>query len=197
MKRQHLLLLVVILVVACAPRTGKWQKVVEVKTTSNEFRVQKLGILPFRCSDSSVGDLVADSVAAHLLDGDFIVIERTYLSAIVQEQGLSLTGLTKTTDYSKIGHLADVDFLVVGSVGVLELTSTGGWGGLWGGFFKASSFSYINNASARVVDVSTGQVVISCLYTLPGGAGNDDWLDPNVVGEALAGAIQDTLEKKN
>lgn len=193
MKRQHLLLLVVMLVVACAPRTGKWQKVVKVKTTSKEFRVQKLGILPFRSSDSSVGDLVADSVAANLLDGDFIVVERTYLSAIVQEQGLSITGLTETTDYSKIGHLADVDFLVVGSVGVLELKSVGGWGG----FFKASSFSYINNASARVVDVYTGQVVISCFYTLPGGAGNDDWLDPNVVGEALAGAIKDTLEKKN
>jgi curli biogenesis system outer membrane secretion channel CsgG len=190
MKRQHLLLLVVMLIVACAPSPGKWQKVVKVTTISKEFRVQRLGILPFRCSDSSVGDLVADSVAANLLDSDLIVVERTFLTAIVQEQGLSLTGLTETTDYSKIGHLADVDFLVFGSVGVLEFKSAAGWMGIT----KAKSFSYIDSASARIVDVSTGQVVISCSYRLPGGAGNSDWLDPNVVGEALAGAIKDALE---
>lgn len=193
MNRQHLLLLVVMLVVACAPRPGQWQKVVDVKTTSKEFRVQKLGILPFRCSDSSVGDLVADSVAANLLDGNFLVIERTYLADIVKEQGLSLTGLTQKTDYTKIGHLADVDFLVVGSVGVLEINSYRGYGGI---YTTGKSFSYINNASARIVDVYTGQVVVSCFYKLPGGAGNSDWLDPNVVGEALAEAIEDALEKK-
>ena len=191
MNRQHLLLLlVVMLVFACAPRPGQWQEVVDVKTTSKEFRVQKLGILPFRCSDSSVGGLVADSVAANLLDGNFMVIERTYIDDIVKEQGLSLT---QNSDYTKIGHLADVDFLVVGSVGILEVTSHVGYLGL---FSTGKSFSYIDNATARIVDVYTGQVVVSCFYKLPDGAGNSDWLDPNVVGEALAEAIEDALEKK-
>jgi curli biogenesis system outer membrane secretion channel CsgG len=194
MKRQHLLLLVVMLIVACAPRPGKWQKVVKVKTTSKEFRVQRLGILPFRSSDSSVGDLVADSVAANLLDSDLIVVERAFLTAIVQEQGLSITGLTETTDYSKIGHLADVDFLVLGSVRVLEALSFGEFMG----FSKISFLPYIDNAAARIVDASTGQVVISCFYKIPDGAvGNRHWLDPNLVGKALAGAIMDALDKKN
>ena len=122
-----------------------------------------------------------------------MVIERTYLADIVKEQGLSLTGLTQNTDYTKIGHLADVDFLVVGSVGILEINSYRGYGGI---FTTGKSFSYINNASARIVDVYTGQVMVSCFYKLPGGAGNSDWLDPNVVGEALAEAIEDALEKK-
>ena len=87
-------LVILILIIGCAPRPGQWQKVVEVETTAREFTVEKLGTLSFRCADPSVGDVVADSVAANLLDSSFMVIERTYLAEIVREQGLSLTGLT-------------------------------------------------------------------------------------------------------
>jgi len=192
MNRKHLLLFAVMLAVACAPRPGQWQKVVKVETTAREFEVKKLGILPFRCADPSVGDLVADSVAANLLDSNFMVIERTYLTDIVREQGLSLNGLTERSDYRKIGHLADADFFVVGTVGLMQGVSYRGYGK----FSKGGSYSYINSASARVISVYTGQVVVSCAYTLPGGPGNDIWTNPSVVGEALAEAIQHSLEKK-
>jgi hypothetical protein len=191
MHRKYLLLFIVILLVACAPRASQWQKVIEVKTTQREFSVEKLGILPFRCTDPSVGDLVADSVTANLLDSNFVVIERTYLAEIVGEQGLSLTGLTDSSDYRKIGHLVDVDFFVVGTVGLMQGVAYRGFGQ----FSRGGSYSFINSASARVINVRTGQVVITCSYTLPGGAGNDIWTNPSVVGGALAEAIKHSLKK--
>lgn len=178
-------LVMLILLIGCAPRPGQWQKVVEVETTAREFRVEKLGILSFRCADPSVGDVVADSVATNLLDSSFMVIERTYLAEIVREQGLSITGLTEMSDYRKIGHLVDVDFLLVGSVGLMQYVR---------GFQR---LSYINSASARVVDVNTGQVVISVSYKTPRGAGKGHWANPSVVGEAIGEAIQQELEKSN
>jgi hypothetical protein len=181
----------VILLATCAPRPSQWQKVIEVKTTQREFRVEKLGILSFRCTDPSFGDLVADSVAANLLDSNFMVIERTYLVDIVGEQGLSLTGLTEGNDYRKMGQLVDVDFFVVGTVGLIKGYRPSGE------FSRGGSYSYISSASARVINVHTGQVVITCVYTLPGGPGNDIWNNPNVVGGALAEAIKHSLKKSS
>lgn len=192
-RKKYCLMVVLALLVTCAPRPDEWRRVVTVQTTASQFRVGKLGILPFRCNNSVVGNMVADSAAANLLDAPLVVIERTYLVEILQEQELSLTGLTETTDYRRIGRLADVDFLLIGTVGIQEGIAYRGFGK----FGSADYYSFISNASARIVSVETGQVLVSCSYQIPRGAGSKKhWTQPVVVGKTIAQALKEALEKK-
>jgi hypothetical protein len=187
-RKNYGLMVVLALLVACAPGPDDWREVITIQTTGSPFRVGKLGILPFSCNNPVVGDMVADSVAANLLDSPFAVIERAYLVALLQEQALSITGFTETSDYRKIGNLANVDFLLVGTVGLLEGVSY-----RWG---KASKYSFVTDASARIVSVETGQILVSCSYQIPSGGGSKYWMQPTVVGKTIALALKEALEKK-
>jgi hypothetical protein len=169
-----------ILIVGCAPKPGQWRRAVEVHSTATKYRVGKIGILPFRSNKTSAGDQVADFLAARLLESNLVVIERTYLTTILQEQALSLTGLSETDDYRKIGHLADVEFLVAGTLGL----------------FEGVAYTFILNATARIIDVETGQVVAIFFYKVPRGPGSEHWAKPEAVGMLLAEAIKHEFQKK-
>ena len=190
--KQYSFMIGLSLMVACAPRPSEWKQVVNIQSAENGPRVGKLGIPAFRCSNPEVGTMVADSVASNLVGTNLTIVERGYLAEILREQGLTLTGLTETSDYRRIGHLMNVDFLLVGTLGLLEGVAYRGFGK----FSSLRSYSYVSNASARIVHVDTGRVVVSCVYRIPSGAGSDYWTDPAVVGKTIGEALKEALEKK-
>ena len=144
------------------------------------FSGTRIGITTFACADPAFGNAVADSFANEALSSGCRIVERSALSNLLQEQGIQAAGLTETLDASRIGALANVDYLVLGSVSVNSRFVVGKT--RWN---YTGTFQFVASASARVVDVKTGEVVRSVTYQPGRGAG---WHQPNVIGSELAKA---------
>ena len=90
-------------------------------TPSCKIAGKALGVLPFYSDIQSVGLVVSDTVGANLIDSGCKVIERSYLTSILEEHGLSQAGITESIDYRKIGKITSVDYLLVGNVEAKDL----------------------------------------------------------------------------
>lgn len=134
----------------------------------------KLGILAFQSIVPSIGIAVSDVVGTELMDSPFSIIERAYLAQILQEQGFAVSGITETSNFKQIGALSGVDYLLVGNVAV-----------------RSARWQRITSSTARVIDVKTGEVLISATYTPP----KRGWAAPNYMGESLAEAIKREVAK--
>lgn len=124
----------------------------------------RLGILPFSSNIPEVGYVVSDTIGAYLLDSGVDVVERTYLAGILEEQNVSYIEID-LPDYKKIGEAARVDFLLVGNV----------------------AFS---SASARVIDATTGDVLMISIFQPNKVSGSASAVD---IGESLAKSINKEL----
>ena len=129
----------------------------------------RLGILPFQSVVPSIGVAVSDIIAANLLDSPFTIVERTQLSRILQEHQLSVSGITADADYARIGQLSNIDYLLVGHVAV-----------------RSPRWQRITGATARVIDVTNGELLITATYTPP----KRGWAAPIYMAESLAAAIK-------
>ena len=129
----------------------------------------KLGILAFQSVVPSIGLAVSDVIGTNLVDSPFTIVEREYLARILQEQGLAATGVTESTNYQKIGQLSGIDYLLVGNVAV-----------------RSARWQRITGATARLISVENGEVLISATYTPP----KRGWAAPKYMGESLAEAIK-------
>ncbi len=126
----------------------------------------KIAVLPFSSTTREVEFLASDLVSQNLIKNGFRIVDRSYLQNILQEQEVSLTGLTKDTSLQKIGKLVEADYLLVGTVRVETKVESSGVA------FKKLSFSgveqkeFISGMSIRVLSVETGEVVIGSPYAL-------------------------------
>lgn len=134
---------------SCVPITKSYSK---PNLPNLNIEGRRLGILPFYCEAASIGNTVSDSIGANLLDTGFIVIERTYLTNILEEQGLVLSGATETVDYGKIGKLSNVDYLLVGTVTAEQREKYSRFGG--------GRYIDVLDATARIVNVATGEIIL-------------------------------------
>jgi curli biogenesis system outer membrane secretion channel CsgG len=146
------------LVIACASPAPPNPK--SYSTPSFKIAGKALGVLPFYSDIPSVGFLVSDTVGANLIDSGCKVIERSYLASILEEHGLSQTGITESIDYRKIGKITSVDYLLVGNVEVKERSNFL----MLGKFASGEQYTEISGATARIVDVTTGQVFIAVTW---------------------------------
>lgn len=158
-----------LLLIACTPNVT-----VHSKPETN-IQGGKLGILPFQCLSPEIGVAVSDVTGANLLGSPFSVIERSYLTQILQEQGLSVTGITENPNLNEIGNLSGVDYLLVGNVTIMSMRRR-----------------WILEATVRLVDVKTGEVVLAILYKPTDG----DHMLPQPTGEAIANAIRNEAMKQ-
>jgi curli biogenesis system outer membrane secretion channel CsgG len=144
-----------------------------------------LGILPLHASYPESGAAISDAIGTNLISSKMRIIERTYLTNILEEQGLSLSGATETVKYDKIGKITNVGYLLVGNATTMERTTVSGLK------FNRSQNEYlcITSVTARIVDVSTGEIVVSCDYTVP----KNKWAWPNLIGEDIAKALLDEI----
>jgi curli biogenesis system outer membrane secretion channel CsgG len=138
--------------------------------------------LPFYSTVPETGAIISDTIGNNLMGLGVNIIERTYLNSLLQEQGFSISDKTENIDFTKIGKIINVNYLLLGTVEVSERPYSRGFGA----FRKSGTFSYIPSVSARIVNVSTGEVLISCSYSVP----KKLWSQPVKIGENIATAIK-------
>ena len=109
MKRQHIGMLVAL---------------VAVFVTGAAVQAQerpRVAVMPFDNRTDwwaeSMGEVAADMIVTRLVNsGEFTVIERERLEAILEEQGFQLSGQVNPDDVVEIGRLAGVMYMITGSV---------------------------------------------------------------------------------
>jgi hypothetical protein len=145
-----------------------------------------LGVLPFNSEKPKIGNIVSDSAASNLIGCQFKIIERSYLEKAVEERGFALANLIAKEDYRKIGLMTGVDYLLVGDVPVTPRIIYG--------VFRGGTYDYISGANARILDVYTGEAVVSCNYTV--GTPYRKWSNPFVIGESIGKSLRKELDKQ-
>ena len=90
----------------------------------------------------------------------FQVYERIELQGLVDEQSLGMTGLISEDSAVEVGNMSGVEYKIFGALTNLSAKEdTLGLGDLLGGLV-GSQASVVANVSIRVVEVSTGRVVL-------------------------------------
>lgn len=80
--------------------------------------VQTVAVIPFEAKpgvDANVANEAESAFSRALLDLGYILVERSKLDKILEEQRLSLTGLTES-DAIKVGNLAGAQAILIGTV---------------------------------------------------------------------------------
>ncbi|MBB5056611.1 curli biogenesis system outer membrane secretion channel CsgG [Granulicella aggregans] len=114
----------------------------------------------------SMGDLIINKLNA---DGKFILIERSALDKIIKEQNLSNSDRSDQNTAVKLGKIAGVDGIIIGSVsqysGETQTTTTpGGHIGLVPiPGTKNSIYTVTVGVTARLIDTTTGTIVGTAL----------------------------------
>jgi hypothetical protein len=143
-----------------------------------------LGVLPFYCTIPSIGIAVSDTIGANLVESDFRVIERSYLTKIFDDHRLSPFGLAESLDFAKIAQVSEADYLLIGNVDAERFQSV-----KWPKYTTRTELVLkIWGATARIVDVSTGEMLVGVSY-IPSPYGTE----PVRIGEDIAGAIKKEL----
>jgi len=111
-----------------------------------------------------IGEGLTEMLTTELFKtGRFILVERSAIKEIVNEQALGQTGLVRQGSSAKVGQLAGAQFLVKGAVTEFKYRAGGGGGAL---AFQGVSLGMKSNSAKvgidiRIIDSSTGQIVDS------------------------------------
>jgi len=129
--------------VSCA---GNPQLRTYVKPGAVIDRATKIAVVPSKVEGSD--DLVLpDAIATELLGLGLNVVEPTTLSQLENERGLDLTEILNGEEHFKRGTLADFSAVIIVNATIM---GTG-----------------VANASVRVVDIATGDIIMSTSYSQP------------------------------
>ena len=99
---------------------------------------KRVGIMPFSSNFPQVGQVVSDTIGGNLLAEGFNVVDRTTIGRILQDEGISYLEIDYP-DYTRIGNLAAVNFLLVGTVAY-------------------------SSAVVRLIDTATGETLIITVF---------------------------------
>ena len=165
MKWKHYLLgssliTLVFLLTSCAGSVKSYSK--------PDLRIEKgkVGILPFSSNIPEVGNVVSDTVGAHLLAAGFDIVDRSHMAQLLGEKNVSYLEVD-SPDYKKIGSITNVDFVLVGNI----------------------AFS---SATTRVVDSFTGETLIVTVFQPNKIIGSASAVD---IGDSLAKSLDKKLAK--
>ena len=139
----------------------------------------------------------------------FQVYERIEFQGLVDEQSLGMTGLIAEDSAVEVGNMSGVEYKIFGALTNLSAKEdTLGLGDLLGGLV-GSQASVVANVSIRVVEVSTGRVVLvgqgkGSAKRVSGGVASEDGVfmlgSANVTDEmafnAVSKAIKDAVNGK-
>ena len=205
LKKVSVSLLMVLLVLAgCAPRTTVKQKQaitvketerVETKYTGPKRRV---AIVDFENKTAygarRLGTAATDILISELgKTGKFILVERDKMEKLLEEQKLGMTGIIDPTTAARMGRILGVNAIVTGSISQFGVKT----GGSEYVIVQSKRQEAEATVDIRVVDVETGQI----LFTDSGkgvartgtgsvlGLGTRKGYDETLEGEALRAAI--------
>ena len=90
----------------------------------------------------------------------FQVIERIELQGLVDEQSLGMTGLVNPDSAAEVGNLSGAEYKIFGALTNLSAKQSNMMLGALTGGLVGSEASVVANVTIRVVEVSTGRVVL-------------------------------------
>jgi len=166
----------------------------------------RLAVLAFQNNTTSnifgdkLGDAASDEFTTQLVkSGEFTVIERQQIRAILDEQALGTSGAVDPGTAAKVGKLLGAQVVMVGSITQFSLKKTSG--GIGGLRIKAAVAQAESKLDARVVSVATGEILLvaegSGKKTFGGAMYKDLDLERNydegVTHEALRPAIEQAV----
>ena len=137
------------------------------------LRGGELGVLPFDCTDESIGEVISKATAEHLAPLRFKIVDSPVLSQRLEKLNVDLAELAKNKDYDRLGPLTNVDYLLVGEVRI-----------------HSPGTKEILSATARILDPVGGNTVIEAKLVPPQGT----W-EMSFLGEILAEAIKNEVMK--
>ena len=125
--------------------------------------ITRIAVAPFSDAPGILakgsGGTVADVMVTQLLVlGKYKVIERSQIERIIQEQGLSQAGVVDVSTAQEAGRILGVEAVVIGSVTEYQMKK--GHVPLY--ITNIPTRSYSVGASARIVNVETGEILYSC-----------------------------------
>ncbi len=137
-----------------------------------------------------LGEAAANELATQLVQsGDFSVIERSRLEAIMAEQRLGQSGAVDASTAAEVGKLLGVQAIVTGAVTSFSIDQTGG--GI--GPFQASFGEAESQLDVRLVNTTTGEIMMAVESSGKEGFGGARFEDVNFQRSYDAGIAQKAL----
>jgi curli biogenesis system outer membrane secretion channel CsgG len=156
----------------------------DVSPDAKAKAAQQLGV------QNDLGATFADLIITRLsTDGKFVLFERSALDKIIKEQNLSNSDRADQNTAVKLGKIAGVDGIVIGSVTQYsgEIVTNTNSGGNIGKFHIPGSQSSVRTVTvgltARLIDTSTGLILASAV-----GTGTAKQNQSNVQGTSTTGS---------
>lgn len=125
----------------------------------------RLAVLAFQNNTTSnifgdkLGDAASDEFTTQLVKtGQFSVVERQQISAILAEQGLGASGAVDPATAAKVGKLLGAQLVLVGSITQFSLKKTGA--GIGGLRVRAAVAQAESKLDARLVSTNTGEILV-------------------------------------
>jgi len=148
----------------------------------------------------NLGKAAADELVTQLFkSGEFSVIERSQLEAIMQEQNLGQSGRVNASTAAQIGQILGVQAILTGSITQFSIERvSGGFAGIGGSYSRAESM-----VDVRLIDTNTAEILLADEgkgeKRMGGGffrgAGAERELDAGAAQEALRPAIEEIVGK--
>lgn len=155
----------------------------------------------------SVGEGMADMLITELVkSGDYIVIERTELDQLLQEQNLARAGIVTPESAAQAGKVLGVELAVIGSVTEFGRAKGGVGGSLKGISLGVKSNSATVAVDVRIVNTTTGEILAAesvrkskskkGLSFRKGRTSfnNQNQFDNSIIGKATRDAIKDVVK---
>ncbi len=149
---------------------------------------------------SRLGFAAADEFTTQLVNsGEFSVIERRQIEALLTEQKLGMSGAVDANTAARIGRLIGAQAVIVGSITQFSLDrKSAGIGRLAATYTEAESI-----VDARVINTTTGEIVLTAKGAGKkrfGGAAFKDYnferdMDAGTAQEALRPAIEEAVKQ--
>lgn len=144
------ILLAIVLAAISGCVTSSFSPTIKTTKKLNAGQLGVVAVLPFTGHN---GEQFADSVAQELLMRGTKIVERSHITSILIEQGLSVADITSgRVNYEKIGGLLGVNAIAIGSVSPIVVYISGTYRG-------------VKTAAIRIVSVETGMVIGAVTYS--------------------------------
>jgi hypothetical protein len=135
-----------------------------------DIKGKQLGMLPFACKVSFIGETIGQNTAGNLVDTGLILVDSFEISQRLKKENVVFYNVVKNKEYDKILRITGVDYLLVGNVEIYSPRR-----------------KRIISATAHILDAK-GDVVVKVRFQPPSGR----W-KMTAIGKVLAMEIKRVL----
>jgi len=136
-------------------------------TSGTAWGKPRIAILEFedKSGAGAPGEAVADMLTTKLFNtGDFTILERQRMDAVLSEQGLASDGYVDGATGARMGKLLGVDFLITGAITQFKTETAGGVVplplGSFGGVAVGTHTAYVT-LDVRAINSTTGEILLA------------------------------------